>query len=96
MVINIDEKDKQEIDKLLKGRGLLLLDNAHLIKRAVLAIFHGKLLPKGHGDLIDRDALRESMNGACMGVMAGSDDYDTPLKTLDSAPTIIEADRSEE
>lgn len=59
-------------------------------------IANGTPLPKGHGDLIDRNALRESMNGACMGVMAGSDDYDAPLKTLDSATAVIEADRREE
>ena len=56
-------------------------------------IQQGIVLPEGHGDLIDRDALRESMHGACMGVMAGSDSYDAPLKTLDSATVVIEADR---
>lgn len=57
------------------------------------AIKNGIVLPKGHGDLIDRDALRENMNGACMGVMAGSDDYDAPLKTLNSATVVVEADK---
>lgn len=90
-VINIDEDDFREICILAR-----MDENTRTpFGRIKQAIFHGTPLPKGHGDLIDRDALRESMNGACMGVMAGSDDYDAPLKTLDSATVVIGADRRE-
>lgn len=49
-----------------------------------------------HGDLIDRDALKEPMESVCMGIMAGTDSYNAPLKTIDDAPVIIPAERSEE
>lgn len=66
-----------------------------LIKTLWDAVENGTPLPEGHGDLIDRDALRESMHGACMGVMAGSDDYDAPLKTLDSVTAVIRKEGKE-
>ena len=49
-----------------------------------------------HGDLIDRDALKEPMESVCMGIMAGTDSYNAPLKTIDDAPVIIPAERSED
>ena len=92
VLIEIDEDDFKEI--CMQAR---IVENTRTpFGRIAQAILHSTPLPKGHGDLIDRDALRESMNGACMGVMAGSDDYDAPLKTLDSATVVIEADRSVE
>lgn len=38
--------------------------------------------------LIDADLLKEQMESVCMGIMAGTDSYDAPLKTIDDAPTI--------
>lgn len=49
-----------------------------------------------HGDLIDRDALKEPMESVCMGIMAGTDSYNAPLKTIDDAPVIIHAEWSKE
>ena len=54
------------------------------------AIKNGVSLPKGHGDLVDRDALEnvwheEFLNG--MSISAGM------LNTFRDAPTIIEADK---
>jgi hypothetical protein len=91
IIIEIDEKDKQYLDKCLKGKGLAFLDNAQLIKRVVLAIFHGNPLPKGYGRLGDLDALREEVYSWDM------NDYDRLdfVDAIDNAPTIIEADRSE-
>jgi hypothetical protein len=86
ILVEIDETDKQEIDKLLKGRGLLLLDNAQLIKRAVLAVFHGTPLPKGHGRIADIDKVLEEMKATRT--------YDIPF-ALERVKPIIEADRSE-
>lgn len=37
---------------------------------------------------IDADLLKEQMESVCMGIMAGTDSYDAPLKTIDDAPTI--------
>ncbi len=91
ILINIDEKDKQEIDRRLKGKGLALLDNAQLIKRVVFAVFHGTPLPKGHGRLGDLDALREKVYSWGMNDYEPSDFVDE----IDEAKTIIEAERSE-
>lgn len=38
--------------------------------------------------LIDAGALKEQMESVCMGIMAGTDSYNAPLKTIDDAPTI--------
>lgn len=38
--------------------------------------------------LIDADLLKKQMESVCMGIMAGTDSYDAPLKTIDDAPTI--------
>lgn len=38
--------------------------------------------------LIDADLLKEQMESVCMGIMAGTDSYIAPLKTIDDAPTI--------
>lgn len=38
--------------------------------------------------LIDADLLKEQMESVCMGIMAGTDSYDVPLKTIDNAPTV--------
>ena len=49
------------------------------------AILEGIPLPKGHGKLIDADALnRKDVNCA-----------NVPMNFIDTAPTIIEADKSE-
>ncbi len=47
------------------------------------AVFDGKVLPEGHGRLIDADALIAKVEdlGACNGVSEGA---------IDNAPTIIE------
>ena len=50
------------------------------------AIHNGRLLPKGHGRLIDADAYKEEM--------LNSREFDF-FKRLDMQPTIIEADNVE-
>jgi hypothetical protein len=48
-------------------------------------IYHGTPLPKGHGRLIDADVLnRKDVNCA-----------NVPMNFIDTAPTIIEADKAE-
>ena len=37
---------------------------------------------------IDADLLKEQMESVCMGIMAGTDSYNAPLKTIDDAPTV--------
>lgn len=38
--------------------------------------------------LIDADALRKNMEFVCMGVMAGTENFNAPLCEIDNAPTI--------
>lgn len=38
--------------------------------------------------LIDADALRKNMEFVCMGVMAGTENFNAPLLEIDNAPTI--------
>jgi hypothetical protein len=54
------------------------------------AIVNGTPLPKGHGDLKDMDDIYEAIEGRV-------DDTDLIMDSIEcQAPTIIEADRSEE
>ena len=55
------------------------------------AILNGTPLPKGHGDLIDRDKLETHYVGTDLGT-----DLEAYLvSTIDEAPTIIKADKAE-
>ena len=38
--------------------------------------------------LIDADALRKNMKFVCMGVMAGTENFNAPLCEIDNAPTV--------
>ena len=74
----------------------IMFDNGHfkLTGDLILAIQRGKPLPKGHGRLIDADAilnnrwLIEKYNGELATVVYAED--------IDAAPTIIEADKEAE
>lgn len=79
LVIEIDEEDKKEIDERLKDKGIAFWEHAELIKSVLLAVFHGTPLPKGHGRLIDADAVLVEPFG-------------NTYKDIDTAETIIEAD----
>jgi hypothetical protein len=59
IVIDIDEEDKQKIDRCLKGEGMEFRREFDLLKRIVLAVFHGQVLPKNHGPLIDQYELEK-------------------------------------
>ena len=59
-------------------------------------IASGTVLPKGHGRLIDADEYKEYLyacetNGRPLHIM----ELDERLATVDEAPTIIEADKTE-
>jgi hypothetical protein len=77
VVINISEKDYQTLKKKEEFDAMYLNYYEKLI-------VYGTPLPKGHGRLIDADALNFNA------------DYNEPLISkfdFDQAPTIIEADR---
>ena len=50
------------------------------------AVKNGILLPKGHGRLIDADALRDTYT------RAGLVGYDEEIQAIDDSPTVIKAD----
>lgn len=39
--------------------------------------------------LIDADALKRNMEFICMGIMAGTENYNAPLTEIDNAPTVL-------
>lgn len=55
-----------------------------MFEKAGVAIKNGKILPKGHGRLIDAEVLRRKM-----GDLAG---FDLLGRCIDEEPTIIKAD----
>lgn len=69
-----------------KARQHWVANQKRTVDEVDIAIANGIPLPKGHGRLIDADALYGQFEYA---------DYDFD-KTMEYAPTIIEADRSEE
>ena len=78
IVIKIDEKYKTLLDN---GEA-----DGNVRKSILLAVVNGTPLPKGHGRLIDADALINSL---------GASDRDIYCKAVieEDAPTIIEADK---
>lgn len=76
LVIKIPEDEYQSI--FLTGKASF---------RVVNAIETGTILLKGHGRLIDADALLKEHRLF--------DTYPFPSTTIDNAPTIIEADKAE-
>lgn len=38
--------------------------------------------------LIDADALKRNMEFVCMGIMAGTENYNAPITEIDNAPTV--------
>ena len=74
IVIDIHEKDYKSI-----------LNRGYVSSGAFYAIMNGKQLPKGHGRLIDADALP----------LNAIDDANHGSNYIRIAPTIIEADKGE-
>ena len=59
------------------------------------AIRNGTPLPKGHGDLVDRDALKQHSCGGDYDGCGGFTQEYIPISDIDSAPAVILADNSE-
>ena len=82
LVIKISEEKYINIKNAING----LIENGverASISKVCLAILDGTPLPKGHGRLIDADAInRKDVNCA-----------NVPMNFIDNAPTIIEADK---
>lgn len=58
---------------------------------AIRRILNGTPLPKGHGDLIDRNELEECKE--IMNTITGESKYAVRMDDIRNMPTIIEADK---
>lgn len=89
IVIDIDEKIYNEYMNLATGRipTYKACDIAWILK-------NGTILPKGHGELIDRDKIEylKAIHDAKYGHISWIDAIE---KIKHSAPTIVEADKTE-
>lgn len=104
IVINITEEDYEKIRETSFVENIEIVfkqssedrKGTMMLFRVIDAIKNGTLLPKGHGRLIDADKIGLT-NFECF--MCGGD-YKEGLKMLihkiETAPTIIEADRESE
>lgn len=59
------------------------------------AIKHGTVLPKGHGDLKDYDAIKSDYIRKMSVFMSEEERMDLLCTIVDEAPTIIDADRGD-
>lgn len=90
IVIDIDEKDYNNIEPFLKGEAI---KGGFNLFRALEIIKNGTPLPKGHGDLIDRKKLNRKKK-YCFQTERGAfpkSEWFIKADDLFSAPTIIEA-----
>ena len=85
LIINITEHEKSVIDRYVDGHGYRYKDltRTTVIESLAQAVHKGVPLPKGHGRLIDADAVLVEPFG-------------NTYKDIDTAETIIEADEVEE
>ena len=82
LVIKLDEKYIKQIDRIKFLIGAK--EDRSLQVNVIKAIKNGTLIPKGHGDLIDKQELLKSALCKTFGLRSVD---------IDNAPTIIEADR---
>lgn len=90
IVIEIDDKTYKAFMELISinlGRS----NYKGIIGKCLNAIKHGKVLPKGHGRLIDEKVLLRKLRSRNFGF-----NLPTWVKVaIDNTPTIIEADKEE-
>lgn len=86
IVINIDEKNYEFIKSVNS-----IMKNSDTFQRIATDLFRatqeGTPLPKGHGDLIDRDVAYEEFDKACLSWEGGL------LKSKSIIPTVIPRDK---
>lgn len=89
IVIDIPDDFYERVNK----DGCMSYTDAEVV---VNAFYRGEVLPKGHGRLIDADALEYTCNSDECGMLTGCDNCQYHIITeweLDRAQTIIEADK---
>lgn len=95
LIINITEHEKSVIDRYVDGHGYSYKDltRTTVIESLAQAVHKGIPLPKGHGDLIDRNEVCRLDEELCA-TECGCCGLDGCF--YDRAQAIIKADRSEE
>lgn len=86
VVINIDDAIYK---RTMVYKGEQFSDNDDLLGELITAVNNGTPLPKGHGDLTDKDTINLDEEDFYDG-----SDYVRAIEAVIDAPTIIEADRS--
>ena len=88
--IELVVKIPEEAYKLLKNEGVDWLGAEHILN----AVANGTPLPKGHGDIIDRNKIEymKAIHDLKYGEITASE---CATKIKYSAPTIIEADKEQ-
>ncbi len=89
IVININENDYKTL--MINGGNC----SVSMAERIIDSVFKGKKLPKGHGRLIDADALKLTRHD----IHVEEINYlhrCVSIENIDNAPTIIEADTESE
>ena len=86
LVINLPE---EIVTNIRDYCGMSIADAKEALPIILNAIHNGTPLPKGHGRLIDGDALGEELHRYTEAP------YQYALKVFNDAPTIIEADKEE-
>ena len=73
------------------------IDNGHFWESATIfeAIQRGTIIPKGHGDLKDYDAIKSDYIHKMSVFMSEEERMDLLCTIVDEAPAIIEADRGD-
>lgn len=95
VVIDILEDRYKDIQRIAEVQ----LENCHF-KTAEQIIANGTPLPKGHGRLIDADAVEKEMNKSEVEADRNADYYtadkiDCAMEYIINADTIIEADKAD-
>ena len=93
IVIDITEHNKNVIERFVCGNGLDDIPT-RIIEDLILSVFNGIPLPKGHGRLIDADAVTKDFNTFQDSFVINMLDLGRGKISIGcTSPTIVEADK---
>lgn len=91
LVIKLSEKSYQHIKRI----GALYIESGNGLEIVTKALLNGKILPEGHGDLIDRKKLQNSIDDKDLISPKDIINIQTLRKWINNQNPIIEADKVE-
>lgn len=65
------------------------------VNKLVDAVLHGKVLPKGHGELKDAEVLKNSIDASDVDNSDAWDNVDSVCQIIDAITPLVEADKGE-